>query len=514
MKTINKIFAIILVSMIGILVLNSCSEDAMDRANERKYRAETVPTTLELLQGILAAANSVTGSDLSLYANIYMELEGGAHNQFYDAELRLSQPTDMSIVNNQWNACYYNVMTVKDVIKRTSEDGDAPDIINKGIAHVLYAHTLATLTDCFGDIPWKQTAEFDELDMPLYLTPEIDSQESAYEEIMVQLDKAIECLKSSQASRIRNEDPVYLGDKAKWLKAAYGLKARYTLQKINRSTSKDSDYDAILGYINNSFTSAAEEFSFRGYTNTANSFTPLVAVYNSRQGMGVSQSFTKKITARNDYRYLLFDIKNTQVTDPANFSTMVMIDNGVVSAGEGQTTYTPSMACRAGNMPVHMMSYHELLFIKAEVQQRKGQTAGAKETLKEAIKAAYINQNGIIECLGYSQRLTADLAEDYFDNHVSARFDASPMSEIIIEKYMACHGPSGESLIAYNDYRRLKAEGNAYVVLENPENGKGKFPLRYPYGTSDATTNPNIKNIFGDGSYVYSENVWWAGGNR
>ena len=42
----------------------------------------------------------------------------------------------------------------------------------------------------------------------------------------------------------------------------------------------------------------------------------------------------------------------------------------------------------------------------------------------------------------------------------------------------------------------------------------GKFPLRCPYGNDDTTTNPNIQAAYGDGQYVFTENVWWAGGTR
>ena len=46
--------------------------------------------------------------------------------------------------------------------------------------------------------------------------------------------------------------------------------------------------------------------------------------------------------------------------------------------------------------------------------------------------------------------------------------------------------------------------------FQNP----GKFPLRCPYGNDDTTTNPNIQAAYGDGQYVFTENVWWAGGTR
>ena len=55
--------------------------------------------------------------------------------------------------------------------------------------------------------------------------------------------------------------------------------------------------------------------------------------------------------------------------------------------------------------------------------------------------------------------------------------------------------------------------GESFIELSNPNN-KSKFPLRYTYGSSDVLSNQNVKEAFGDGQYVYSENVWWAGGTR
>ena len=65
----------------------------------------------------------------------------------------------------------------------------------------------------------------------------------------------------------------------------------------------------------------------------------------------------------------------------------------------------------------------------------------------------------------------------------------------------------------YNDIRRMMAMGENFVKLENPKNSS-KFPLRYAYGADDTTTNPNVEAAFGNGQYVFSEPVWWAGGSR
>ena len=82
----------------------------------------------------------------------------------------------------------------------------------------------------------------------------------------------------------------------------------------------------------------------------------------------------------------------------------------------------------------------------------------------------------------------------------------------MIQKYLGFWGANGETVETYADIRRIKAEGKGDIYgLIN----KGKFPLRCPYGQDDIVANPNITAVYTDaGNYVFSENVWWAGGNR
>jgi hypothetical protein len=79
------------------------------------------------------------------------------------------------------------------------------------------------------------------------------------------------------------------------------------------------------------------------------------------------------------------------------------------------------------------------------------------------------------------------------------------------QKYIAFF--EEEAIEAYNDFRRLKAMGNDVINLENPLNST-RFPHRFSYGSEDVTTNTNVREAYGDGMYVYSEKVWWAGGTR
>jgi len=193
---------------------------------------------------------------------------------------------------------------------------------------------------------------------------------------------------------------------------------------------------------------------------------------------------------------------------------------------ESQYVYLYDVFTFAEVAPVHYLSYHELQFLKAEAQVRLGQTSAAKETLKGAVEAAFenfevnvaaalaapsVNAYGGIDDPGNDPLTDADAAA-YFDTKVAPLFDADPFKETMVQKYIGLWGANGETVETYADIRRLKAEGKGDVYgLINP----GKFPLRCPYGQDDIVANPNITKLYTDaGNYVFTENVWWAGGTR
>ena len=126
----------------------------------------------------------------------------------------------------------------------------------------------------------------------------------------------------------------------------------------------------------------------------------------------------------------------------------------------------------------------------------------AETALSKAVTAAFMKVN-----IGLSD---AD-ALAYFNASVRPKFQANPLSEVMNQKYIAFY--EEEAIEAYNDYRRLKAMGDNVINLDNPLN-TNLFPLRMTYGAEDVNTNVNVREAYGDGTYVYSENVWWAGGTR
>lgn len=111
------------------------------------------------------------------------------------------------------------------------------------------------------------------------MTPKMDTQQEIYTQIISYLDDAIANLQKEDLADVTEQDFLYAGDADKWLKFAYGLKARYTMRLINRSSNKSADYEKVLDYVSKSFTSADDQAAFDIYD--SNNINPFYGFYNS-----------------------------------------------------------------------------------------------------------------------------------------------------------------------------------------------------------------------------------------
>lgn len=508
------------------LVFGSCSKKALDEVNRDRNNAADVQAKFILTDVMTATAFSVVGGDISLYSSIYVEHEAGVHNQTFNAETRTGEPTLSTTNNNSWDGIYQNIKNLKIAIAKTSAGGqEEGNNVTNGIAKVLLAYNLGVLTDFFGDAPFAETGIMTPQGTPMYMQPKIDKQSELYPQIQSLLDEAIISLAGTDAAgsgAIGTQDLIYGGAKAKWLMAAHGLKARYLMHTQKISANASADLNSIISHINSSFKSVGDEMKFNRYDGTKY-INPLFGYSNARDGLGASKSLANKFTVLNDPRGNPAFGKWTSNLSAVNTLTLAATVAQAAPNGnpiQQQYEYPISYVNYATSAPTMLLSYHELLFLKAEALARLNRSTEAKEALNEAIIHAFSNlENSLALGIDYlaatapTLDLSEDVAQEYFDNSVTARFDANPLKEIMLQKYLAFYGASGESTETFNDIRRMKALGENFVALENPLNSN-KFPLRLPYGNSDVTANATLKAAYGDGQYVYTENVWWAGGSR
>jgi hypothetical protein len=498
-----------------------CSEDRMDEINRRDDHPTDVPAKFLLADVLTSTAFNTAGSDFSFYASVYVEHETGIHSGMYGAETRDNTPSDAYTYTNKWSGTYTNIKNAKIAIAKCLDEGsaDSGNEITLGVAKMMLAYNAAVLTDLFGDVPFTEAGEVKPDGTPMYRQPAIDRQEDIYTSVLALLNEAIAHFNGTDAGEsgaIENTDVIYEGNRSLWRKAAYGLMARYTMRLLGRSSQPAVDLKNIIAYVDHSFANAGQEMKFNHYDGSLH-VNPLFGFNYSREALGASKSLHERLVRLNDPRASrYFSDGRRIVTTPGEVRTA---PNGNPIESLQAEVYDMSTVSMALTAPTQLLSYHELLFLKAEAMSRLN-APEAKETLREAVTAAFANLNeSIRSSINYDftfyedYEIDAEVVDDYINTSVFVRFEATPLQEVMLQKYLAFAGASGEAIEAYNDYRRLKSTGESVVALANPHNTP-RFPLRFAYGRDDVLANAAVKNAYGDGSYVYREPVWWAGGER
>jgi hypothetical protein len=476
-----KNIKITITAIMALFLFQACSEDKMDDINKNVNNPSDMESRLIITDVMVNTAFSVTGADASFYAGVYSELSAGNHNQMYNAQVRRADPQLSSTYNNGWNNSYEQLRTLGIIIDKCTVGNEQGNYQTLGVAQILLAYNLSVLTDLFGDVPYTEAGK-----PGIIFQPKVDKQEAIYLDIFKRLNEGIANLqKTTTYASLGSQDVIYGGNSAKWIKAANGLLARYTM----RLSLRKADYQGVINYVNASFATVDDEMKLAvsGVPN------PFARFELNRSAISVAKSFydTMKANGPADARTEAFFTKKAGVVVP--------FDNSKEDI-EGQGVYSISALMSEAN-PIYLMSYHELLFLKAEAQARLG-LAEAQTTMNAAIKAAYTKKQVVT--------FTAAQADTYIAS-IPALTGNALLKKIMVEKHISFY--ENEGIESYNDIRRLQALGNGDLIpLVNPK--PALFPQRFSYGQSDVASNANIKDLYGDGSYVYTEKVWWAGGTR
>lgn len=480
---------------IAALGLTSCGEDLMDRINrdESNPAANNVDAKFQVTDAVVSTAYSTWGGDYAFYTALFNEQAfGTGNNQFMKAELRQRSETAASTTfNNCWNSTYGNLMNIKQIIQKTDEgmvNAGQKDVL--GIGQTLWVLCYECLTDLHGDIPYSEAL--------ISPAAKIDSQEEIYKDLMTRIDQAIAALDEAAAGKVNNvgaQDFLYNGDPKKWGALAHAVKARLLL---NTSFRNPSALSSVISECEAALAAGFQpaELSIFNGVDCDNSWT---AFQWSRYYVGASKTLADIMAERNDPRLDVYAVD--------------MFGTGIDCAPAGDEEYakmTESVGfplwLENGAATLHLYSLSELYFNMAEAKSRLGQDASAD--LLAAVEVSFADYTA---ASGESLSMSA---ADY----VASLGNAS-LKEIMVQKYIS--QARDEQVLAYNDLRRCKAQGEEFIKLLNPNNtvgGQNMWPLRLPYGNSDVVSNPNVAAAFGTGNeagnYLFTENIWLFGGTR
>jgi SusD/RagB-like outer membrane lipoprotein len=266
-----------------------------------------------------------------------------------------------------------------------------------GVGLVLKAWGWQVLTDLHGEIIIREA--FDES----RTTFDYDTQDYAYQQVQLLLDSAIVLLRRTDGAvdptYLGKGDHIYNGDRTKWLKLAWGLKARM----LNHFSNK-AIYDpvAVMAAVDSSFASNADD-ALLTYPATSTDFADYNFWGRSRNNITPYRQtlFVLHLMDGTDFGGTV-DPRLTRMLSPSPDGVYRGLDPNIVGFGALTTTQQPNnffgyagtgglglpgrylFADRA-HIPV--MTYAELQFIKAEAALKAGNAAAAKAAYTNGIKS-------------------------------------------------------------------------------------------------------------------------------
>jgi len=470
MKNIR--FKFIGVLLLVALVLGSCKKWIDTGINVNPDAPSDVPMS-SLVPAIEAnmAYTLIGGNDYTRVTSQWV--------QYYQGVARQSQGESNYIwhdgdVDNVWNTAYSGIMLNLMILQGKAKT--AKDNVNLGIADVLMAESLGFTTDIWGDIPYSQAFQ----GLAMLNTP-FDKQQDIYPKILALLDEAIASL-SSATLVYEPGDLIYPnsdGDPAvqaaEWLKAAYGMKARYTLHLCKQDATS---WATALTLVTSALASNADDMQF-GFFTSVGEQNPLFQFMDQRGDITMHKTFIDMLLQRFDPRIAPFAAKTADTVNP-----YVGADWG----STGENASLPGAAVNTPNAPVLFLTYAECLFIKAECEYKANAADPQVKADLVAGVTASLNKWGVFSApyiAAYSAVVDTMVATLY--------------KEILIQKYIALYNQAE----TFNDFRRTN---NAIGLLPNPTTSavENVIPRRFPYSLGEKSY-----NTYTPANVDMWQRVWW-----
>lgn len=291
----------------------------------------------------------------------------------------------------QWRDVYWTLGQNLVDMNRIAEAQQRWDLL--GVGYVLKAWGWQAVTDLHGEIIVKEAIDQSKFSF------NYDKQEYAYQEVQKLLKRAIELLQKSDGAvdqaYLARTDKIYNGDRAKWLKLAYGLLAMNLNHYSNKASYAPAD---VIAAVDKSFASNADD-ALLNYPNTNNDDINFlgrtrgnypayrqtqfaVNLMNGTQFGGVVDPRMSRMLAPSpDGQYRGLDIN---VSGFGALSEDQRPNNFYGYPGFGGLQL-PGRYLFDNKAKMPFMTYAQLQFIKAEAAYRKGDKATALDAYRNAI---------------------------------------------------------------------------------------------------------------------------------
>jgi hypothetical protein len=377
-----------------------------------------------------------------------------------------------------------------------------------GVAYAIRAWSWQTSTDVYGEMILKQAFE------PNRYTFDYDAQEEIYAEVVRLCNLSLTYLEMEDATNsLVKGDLVYAGDRDKWKKFVYAILARNAHHLSNKASY---DADAVIGFVDKSLSSNADNFSipFLGTTSApdggnSNFFGPL------RANLGVYRQTTFAISLMNGT--VLgggVDPRMANMFQPSTDGVYRGLTNGAGNTFAGAQAI-PGLYGKylyRDNAPLPIFTYAEMQFIKAEAAFKKADLATALSAYQAGIQA-HLDYVGSFLTGAALTNFNAAKAPYMASAAVAQNTGELTLSDIMLQKYIAMYGHG--ILETWVDMRRHKYDAAVYTgfTLPNPlastNNGKPAYRARPRYNSEYVWNIKALEQIGGTNLDYHTYEPWF-----
>lgn len=449
-KILNKL----VIGALAAITLTSCQRDMLSLNDDPKH-----PSTLPS-QNLLAM-----GQQQFFYYTFTASVNFNNFRFFVQqwAEVTYVDETNYDLVTrnqprNNWNRMYvFSLNNYAQAQKNLVNEAVSSEAIRKNRQATLEISQIAvweTLVDTYGNIPYSEALKADAGNF----APKYDDARTIYNDLLSRIDAAVASIDEG-APGYETGDLVYSGDMTKWKHLANSIKLRLALNlaDVDAGASKAAAESAIASGVIAS-DSEAYTLNFAGGTFNNPVYDDLVS--SGRNDFVPSELVIDKMNAKNDPRR---DVWFTKVDG--------QYVGGVFGSLNPFGSYSHmSSFFLANNATANLLSYEEVLFMRAEAAARGYNANGTAAGLYDQAVKASMQLNGV------------DSADA--DVYLAANpFDAANWKKSIGEEaYFALFN---RAFAAWNFSRRLDTP-----TFINPPNSRlDGVPVRMPYSDQEYVLN-------------------------
>lgn len=380
-----------------------------------------------------------------------------------------------------------------------------------GPAMVLQTWDFSYLTDYWGDVPYSGALAADSG----VVAPEYDAQKDIYAGFFTTLKAAVDAMAADAPGDpgLGAADPIYGGSVAKWRRFANSLHARYAMRLVNVDpATADAELAVAFGDAGGVLQSNADNARLI-WPGDGVSDNPFANTLKTRDDGRLAGTMTSLMIPANDPRLPIYGqpvvdssaypggyggMPAALTQDSANAWFRKASRPGVIFY-PGVTSYGTFGTSAGLSQPSYLMTYAELLFLRAEAAERGLGGVPHAEAAADYVAAirASMEQWGVTDAAA----IDAFLA----DPGIAYQGGTAGLKQIATQKWIALFSDDGQ---AWSEWRRTCQPAN---VIPGPNTIVPYIPRRYYYSTTEASVNAANLNaaIARQGPDDFGTRIYW-----